>query len=258
MAAEIEGAFASPRPAAREMSAVVVANRNEIAGAGIEALLRASGHSVIACCSHEDDLLHFVEAYRPDMIILAYNVVRERVAKTVLRLRALNCSVMIIFLLEERDAITAAELRDLDLDGILLSAASARTVVDCVEGVRHGRKWFDPNLLRHLAVAERPSQIASSLTSREAEIAHLVSRGLRNKEIARDLHLSEGTVKVHLHHIYEKLRLGGRTQLALSMAGVCAPMLVLGDEVCPPGEPARPNSPAAATFVAWAQRKNLA
>ena len=52
--------------------------------------------------------------------------------------------------------------------------------------MRHGRKWVDPHLLRHLAMAERPSQIASSLTSREAEITRLVTRGLRNKEIAHE------------------------------------------------------------------------
>jgi two-component system, NarL family, nitrate/nitrite response regulator NarL len=145
--------------------------------------------------------------------------VGQEAAKTVSRLRARNCSVAIIFLLEERGgAITAADLRDLDVEGILLNAACARSVIDCVESVRHGRKWVDPDLLRHLAMAERPSQIASSLTAREAEIARLVSRGLRNKGIARELHLSEGTVKMHLHHIYNKLRLGGRTQLALSTA----------------------------------------
>jgi len=101
---------------------------------------------------------------------------------------------------------------------------------------------------------ERPPQIASSLTSREAEITHLVSRGLRNKEIARELHLSEGTVKMHLHHIYQKLRLGGRTQLALSTARASARML--GYEVHPPGEPARPDSAAAPRFVAWRPPKN--
>ena len=112
-------------------------------------------------------------------------------AKAVLRLRARNCSVAIIFLLEERGgAITAADLRDLDVEGILLSTACARSVIDCVESVRHGRKWVDPNLLRHLAMAERPSQITSSLTPREAEITRLVSQALRNKEIARELHLS--------------------------------------------------------------------
>ena len=63
-------------------------------------------------------------------------------------------------------------------------------------------------------------QIASRLTRREADIANLVSRGLPNKQIARELHVSEGTVKMHLHHIYEKLHLHSRTELALlAMAG---------------------------------------
>jgi two-component system nitrate/nitrite response regulator NarL len=255
---EINGTPASPRRAACGMSRAVIANRNEIASAGIEALLQAYGHNVVARCSHEDDLLRSAEAYRPDIILLAENIVRQEAAKTVLRLRAGNCSVMIIVLLEERHAITAADLLALDVEGILLSAAGARSVIDCIESVRHGRKWVDPTLLGHLAVAERPSQVGGSLTPREAEIARLVSQGLRNKEIARELHLSEGTVKMHLHHIYDKLRLGGRTQLALSMAGTCAPVPASGGEARPPAEPARPYSAAAATCVAWRQRKNLA
>jgi two-component system nitrate/nitrite response regulator NarL len=252
------GGLASPRPAGRKMPALVIANQHEIAGAGIEALLQAVGYGVTARCSHEHDLLRFAEAYRPDIILLAENIVGQEAAKTVSRLRARNCLMAIIFLLEARDAITAVDLLDLDVEGTLLSAACAGSVIDCVESVRHGRKWVDPNLLRHLAMAERPSQIAGSLTSREAEIARLVTRGLRNKEIARELHLSEGTVKMHLHHIYDKLRLGGRTQLALSMAGACAPMPVSSDEACRPGEPARPDSAAAEGFVAWRHRKSLA
>jgi two-component system nitrate/nitrite response regulator NarL len=239
MATEIDDTPAWPRPAGRKMPVLVIANRHEIAGAGIEALLQAGGHSIVARCSDEHDLLRCVKAYRPDIILLAENIVGQEAAKTILRLRARNFSVTIIFLLEERDAITVAGLLDLDVEGILLDAADARSVIDCVESVRHGRKWVDPNLLRHLA---RPSPIASSLTSRESEIALLISRGLRNKEIARVLHLCEGTVKMHLHHIYEKLHLAGRTQLALSTAGACAPMAVPGNEVRPPEEPARPDS----------------
>jgi DNA-binding NarL/FixJ family response regulator len=238
MAVEIDGTPASPRPAACEMSRVVIANRNEITGAGLEALLQAVSYGVIARCSQEHDLLRSAEAYRPDIILLAGNIVGQDAAKTVSRLRAHNSSVAIIFLLEERDA-TAANLLALDVEGILLSAARARSVIDCIESVRHGRKWIDPTLLRHL-VAERPSQVAGSLTSREAEIARLVSRGLRNKEIARELHMSEGTVKMHLHHIYEKLHLDGRTRLALSTAR-CAPMPVSGNGARPPEEPARPD-----------------
>src|SRR5262245_5877617 len=218
----------------------VIAQQHEIACAGIEALLQTRGHSVVARCAHEDTLLRSVEVYRPDMIILAENIVRQEAQKTVLRLRARHCSVMIIFLLEERDATTTADLPDLDVEGILLSAACARSVIDCVESVRRGRKWVDANLLRHLVTAERPAQIASNLTSREAEIARLVARGLRNKEIARELHLSEGTVKMHLHRIYYKLGLCGRTHLALSTAGTCEPV-ASGNGVRSPSKPACPD-----------------
>jgi two-component system nitrate/nitrite response regulator NarL len=242
MAAEIDDTLELARCAGRKMPTLVIANRHDIAGAGIEILLQAGGHNVIARCLHEDELLRIVEAHRPDIILLAENIVGQEATKTVLRLRAHNCSVAIIFLLEEREAITAADLLDLDVEGILLSAACAKSVIDCVESVRHGRKWIDPNLLCHLAMAERPRQIPSSLTAREAEIARLVSRGLRNKEIARELHLSEGTVKMHLHHIYDKLRLGGRTQLALSTAVTCAPMRASGDGVHSPSKPACPDS----------------
>jgi len=53
------------------------------------------------------------------------------------------------------------------------------------------------------------------LSLREMEIAHLVSQGLRNKEIAHRMNIAEGTVKMHLHHIYEKLQITSRTELAL-------------------------------------------
>jgi DNA-binding NarL/FixJ family response regulator len=200
----------------RKFFTLVIANRDEIAAAGIEAVLQPVGHTVVARCSREDDLLRSVEAYHPDIIILAENIVHQEAAKLVLRLRAFDGSVAIIFLLEDRDAIRAAELLHLNVEGIMLNAARASSLIDSIESVCQGRKWLDPDLLRHLALAECSSRIARVLTPREAEIAYFTSRGLRNKEIARELHLSEGTVKMHLHHIYEKLRLNGRTELALA------------------------------------------
>jgi two-component system nitrate/nitrite response regulator NarL len=55
---------------------------------------------------------------------------------------------------------------------------------------------------------------AGALTDRERRITHLVSEGLSNKQIARRLNISDGTVKVHLHSIFEKLRVVNRTALA--------------------------------------------
>jgi DNA-binding NarL/FixJ family response regulator len=58
---------------------------------------------------------------------------------------------------------------------------------------------------------------AGQLTARELAIVRLVAQGLRNKEIARRLAISEGTVKVHLHNIYAKLEVDSRVALTLWM-----------------------------------------
>src|SRR5262245_16543091 len=214
MAVEIEGSVTPFRVAADDIPTVVIANRNEINRAGIGLLLDTGGYRVVARCSDEHDLLCFVETFNPNVILVADNIADLSTAETVRRLRARNRSAVIILLLEERQAIAATDLLDLNVDGILLSVSCAKSIIGCCESVLHGRKWIDP--LCNLTAEEPRPQIASSLTSREAEVAHLVSQGLRNKEIARELHLSLGTVKMYLHHIYKKLRLGGRTQLALS------------------------------------------
>ena len=67
--------------------------------------------------------------------------------------------------------------------------------------------------MRNFADPQREVAIATDLTMREREIAHLAMNGLRNKSIADKLQLSEGTVKIHLHNIYRKL--GIRNRMAL-------------------------------------------
>jgi two-component system, NarL family, nitrate/nitrite response regulator NarL len=205
---------------AEAQATLVIATHHEITAAGMATVLHAAGHRVAARCSSEDDLLRSVDAYRPDIIMLAENMVGREATRAVSRLRASNCAVSIILLLEEHDAIYASDLLDLDVEGILSIGVCAMSLIDCVRSVHHGRKWIDPDLLRRLSIAERSCPITRGLTLREADIAHLVSRGLHNKQIARELHLSEGAVKMHLHHIYEKLRFSSRTQLALSIASV--------------------------------------
>lgn len=66
--------------------------------------------------------------------------------------------------------------------------------------------------------------LSTVLTERERQIVHLVSTGQSNKEIARRLNLTEGTVKVHLHHIFQKLAINNRTALA-ALAALAAPSI---------------------------------
>jgi two-component system, NarL family, nitrate/nitrite response regulator NarL len=68
---------------------------------------------------------------------------------------------------------------------------------------------------------ESPSVV---LTEREQQITQMVREGLSNKEIGRRCNVSDGTVKVHLHHIYEKLAIHNRTALAVLDLGTSRDM----------------------------------
>src|SRR5262245_49786030 len=72
-------------------------------------------------------------------------------------------------------------------------------------------------LLRISPAHSEAGQVTLDITTRELEVADLVVLGLANKEIARRLGLTVGTVKMHLHSIYQKLQIGSRMQLAAIM-----------------------------------------
>jgi two-component system, NarL family, nitrate/nitrite response regulator NarL len=77
------------------------------------------------------------------------------------------------------------------------------------------------------AITEKPAQ---ALTDRERQIMRLASEGLSNKEIGRRLNLTDGTIKVHLHHIFQKLEVTNRTALAaLAMSQDMYPASSLDD-----------------------------
>jgi DNA-binding NarL/FixJ family response regulator len=68
-----------------------------------------------------------------------------------------------------------------------------------------------PREQRSIAIAEN---MLTVLTDRERQIMALVSEGLSNKEIGRRLNIADGTIKVHLHHVFQKLEISNRTVLA--------------------------------------------
>lgn len=74
-----------------------------------------------------------------------------------------------------------------------------------------------PGVSASAATSAAPSDLSDPLgilTEREREVTHLVAQGLSNKEIARKLAISDGTIKLHLHNIYCKLSIANRTALA--------------------------------------------
>jgi len=103
--------------------------------------------------------------------------------------------------------------------GIVLKEMAPSLLVQCVQKVAGGGVWLEKEAVgrvvgKMLQDEEVRAKVREVLTPREIEIVRMVARGLSNREVGERLFISEGTVKTHLHTIYEKLDLNGRVQLA--------------------------------------------
>jgi DNA-binding NarL/FixJ family response regulator len=98
--------------------------------------------------------------------------------------------------------------------GILRKTAGLATVLACLRSVAAGRSWMEDCVFRDQSRSERYPR--SELTAREQQVLELVEQGCKNKEIALELGIRPGTVKIHLKHIFEKTGVRGRYGLALT------------------------------------------
>jgi DNA-binding NarL/FixJ family response regulator len=125
--------------------------------------------------------------------------------------------VLLAAVLEEDEVPEAMRL---GVRGMVLKELAPQMVVQCVRKVHAGEQWLEnhavsrvvDSLLRREA-GER--EAANVLTPREIEMVGMVARGLRTKEMSKRLAISEGTVKIHLHHIYRKRKVENRVELIL-------------------------------------------
>ncbi len=98
--------------------------------------------------------------------------------------------------------------------GIVRKSADGMTVLSCLRAVMQGRSWMQDSVFRETLLPE--SQIRTDLTPREHQVMELVEQGFKNREIAQELGIRPGTVKIHLKHIFEKTGVRGRHGLALN------------------------------------------
>jgi len=97
--------------------------------------------------------------------------------------------------------------------GVLRRTSEPETLLTCLRSVTSGNTFLEDGIFGD---ADKTPNRRSQLTPREVEITHLVEQGLRNRDIARNLGIQTGTVKIHLKHIFEKTGVRGRYGLALN------------------------------------------
>src|SRR5262249_14855559 len=175
---------------------------------------------VLACCASACSGFFAVQRHQPDVLVLDLRMPGQDGLSLLRSLSASDIACPTVLLTA---AINEAEVVDavkLGVRGLVLKGSPPETIVSCVRHVYAGEEWFDRAVVGRAltTVMSRESsaqQMAAMLTPREIEIVRMVAQGLRNRVIAARLSISEGTVKVHLHNIYEKLGVDGRLELTV-------------------------------------------
>ena len=101
------------------------------------------------------------------------------------------------------------------VSGVLPGHSGARHLKKAIKAVAKGDIWIDKATVKNLlhGIKALNDDQAATLTPRERGVVELIEKGLRNKEIAQKLHISEPTVKTHLYRIFRKLNIKTRTEL---------------------------------------------
>jgi len=173
---------------------------------------------VVGSCADGPSAFEAVRAHHPDVLVLDLRMPGESVLDVLRRMAAaqLPCkSVILTAAVRDADAQEAVRL---GAKGLVLKESPPETLVECVRTVYRGETYYERgerDTSPRAGGASGGDAAGEALTPREIEIVRMVGQGLRNRVIAERLSISEGTVKVHLHNIYEKLKVDGRLELVL-------------------------------------------
>ena len=159
---------------------------------------------------------------RPDLILLDLNMRGLSGMEALKALKAADLDTRVIILTvsdSEEDVVAALRL---GADGYLLKDMEPEEVLHSLKAAAQGRIALGERVAAILAEALRhphPAKPLENLTEREREILALIAVGYSNKLIARQLKISEGTVKVHVKHLLQKLNLSSRVEAAIWAVG---------------------------------------
>jgi DNA-binding NarL/FixJ family response regulator len=181
---------------------------------------RQPDFTVLASFTDAESALAGVRSSTPDVLVLDLRM-RDQSGLDLLRMMVaehVKChSVLLTANVADEELVEAMKL---GVTGVVLKESPPDALLECIRHVHQGRQWIDRDMASRAlrSVLQRQGQAmkaAETLTPREIEIVRMAGEGLRNRGIAERLSISEGTVKVHLHNIYDKLGLEGRLEMVL-------------------------------------------
>jgi two-component system, NarL family, nitrate/nitrite response regulator NarL len=199
-------------------TSLVIADRHPVVLQGLTKVLGAQrDFKLVASCSDGTSFIEAIRSLVPDIAILDVSLPGLTGLEILAIANSENIPTRLVFF--------TASFEDLDLMSsaaaaysVILKDVAPEILVQSLRQVADGQRLPLVSANQGIPKEKRNnangSNMLAALTDRERQIMRLVSQGLSNKEIGRRLSIADGTIKQHLHHIYQKLEIHNRTVLA--------------------------------------------
>ncbi|HEY3037523.1 MAG TPA: response regulator transcription factor [Pyrinomonadaceae bacterium] len=207
---------------------IMIVDDHLMVRAGLRMLLEDAGMEVVAMAGNRGEALDLAAREEPDMILLDLDLGREDGLSFLPELREAAKNARVLILTGRKDPEAHRRAVQLGAMGVVLKDQAAEILIKAIEKVYAGEVWLDRatmgNLLNEMTRKRSdngdPDEARiNSLTGREHQVIALIAEGLKNKQIAGRLFISETTVTHHLSSIFSKLEVSDRLELVIYAFG---------------------------------------
>jgi two-component system nitrate/nitrite response regulator NarL len=198
-------------------TSVVIADRHPVVLQGLSNVLGAAADfNIVASCSDATSCIEAIRMLAPDIAIVDPAMPELAAARILSTVDSENRSTHLVFFAASEDCELVLGATPVTCS-IILRDIDPEALVQSLRHIANGHRLLPSARSESIVSHEQGTSSENGLTTlteRERQIMRLVSVGLSNKEIGRRLNIADGTIKVHLHNIFQKLEISNRTVLA--------------------------------------------
>ena len=213
----------SSQGASEDPIRVLVVDDQELFRRGMTMLLGVEpGIEVIGEAGDGVEGTTLASATAPDVVLLDVRMPKRTGIEACLAIKEVVPTAKIIMLTVSDEEADLYEAVKSGASGYLLKDSSIEEVAQAIRVVNEGQSLISPSMavklideFKQMSKPEREQGPALRLTDRELEVLRLVAKGLNNREVAKELFISENTVKNHVRNILEKLQLHSRMEAVM-------------------------------------------
>jgi len=195
---------------------VLVVDEHPVVREGIATLLQNQGDMrLVGKAEAAPEAARIIEELSPDVMLFDLATYSPDSIRDVFSILQKHPSIRVVIFTASRSEEHVYQAIQAGAHGYLLKTSPGEQIIACIQAVSRGERWIPPEIGDVLA----RRMAAPQLTKRERDVLSVMAQGKSNKEIGQILTVSEGTVKVHVTHILEKLKVSGRTEALATAAG---------------------------------------